>query len=680
MAKHSWKGVSPRQTCLLHPSPPAAVQEYNEVDNENGTGGGTWQVVNMFGQVWIKLTLSSPGNGHTQRADLIIQDSPWGAYTDAFGNKGITALSQGRKGETTVYRHKFFANKASGEYKPVSGTNWNAICAEWHSSYRAWPGSSGPSINYLGNTLDFIPYAQWNGSSNQPRPFHGPAWQEGDLLMQMYGGAYASSQINEENRIFLSKGAWEQKVIDVVMKVHWDDNVGQAGAYSWNRHAPSDLANSGWQEIVYALGEPVRLGDGSIDFSKPPVYGPWTLYNPKFSAAGLNLDWENGPELGRHYSPTLAVGESAYKKWPNYRGDIGSANIPSSVYYADVEWADTYTDLSVPEIGSVSDVTAPSISSASIDGVTATLQFNESFDPVSIPDKSAFNVKANGNIRTINSLLLSGATITLVLAAPVISTDTMTWDYNKPPTGQLKDAAGNQTANVSGAAMINNTAPVVPTGVLVVGKNVVGPNYVGNEINYKRACFFPWPTDNPPSIMIDYAGIFLKGQTGAHGDVATERFLVHASDASGGGPGKRLAYSADTTLYGDLAPGWQSFIGANLIGVKIDRADIGGGGGVWLAEHYSGTNNVIATACDHVVGAQLLRTDLFSDGSSDPWSSSEGGGQYDGVYDNQFCFYILYHVVTPQNVVIPRTNAARVISAISRIVGGVRRTGEGGSL
>lgn len=681
--RHTYRGINQRANCALHPSPPLAVAHYNDVDTENGTGGGSWvSPVTMFGKgSWIKQTIGAAGNGHLQRADLIVQDSPWGGYTDENGIKGITALSRGLKNETTVYRHQFYADPITGEYKPVSGTNWNAMLAEAHSSFGGWPGSSGPSYNYLGNIHDFVKYTDWGGGSSFPAPFHGDAWQEGDIYLILFGGNYAANEINNENRVFLPKGSWEQKVIDYCAKTHWNDNAGQPGSYFWNRHAPADLANSGWTEIQYRLGTPVRNIDGSINFNVEPIWGPWLVYNPKFSAGGLNLDWQNGPEFARHYCPTLALNERSYLKWPNYRGDEGpGVRIPSSLYYSDVEWGDTYTDMDVPEIGAVSDVTAPTLASAAVDGVNVTLTFNESFDPTSIPAIAVFNVKANGNLKTIDARSVTGAVVSLTLHATTLSTDTVTFDYNKPPTNPLRDAAGNQVANIAGAAVTNNTAPVITPGTTFqLGKTNVGAGWVGNEPGYKRVSPYPWPADNPDAIQILDARGYIRGQT-THADSGPDRFLVHASDGSGGGPGKLLGYSDDLTIFGDQAPAWLAFAGANLIGKIIKRSDVGGGGVLWMGEHYNGLSNMIATAKDNVVGAQVLRTDSFAGGASDPWSASEGGGVYDGTYDNQFSFYIVYQVVSAGPAPIVRTAAARVISAISRKVGGIRVAGQGGSI
>lgn len=103
------------------------------------------------------------------------------------------------------------------------------------------------------------------------------------------------------------------------------------------------------------------------------------------------------------------------------------------------------------------DTTAPSVSSASVNGSSLTITFNESLGTSSVSSASSFTVKVDGNTRTVNSVSISGSTVTLTLSSAVTSSQTVTVDYTVPGTNQIKDVAGNSAAGFTGRSVTNNT-------------------------------------------------------------------------------------------------------------------------------------------------------------------------------------------------------------------------------
>ena len=77
------------------------------------------------------------------------------------------------------------------------------------------------------------------------------------------------------------------------------------------------------------------------------------------------------------------------------------------------------------------------------------------------PSISYFKVLINNNIYSSNSIAVSGYTVSLTLAKPVSSTDTVTVTYADPTAGNdtyaLQDLAGNDAASLASHAVTNQT-------------------------------------------------------------------------------------------------------------------------------------------------------------------------------------------------------------------------------
>ena len=114
------------------------------------------------------------------------------------------------------------------------------------------------------------------------------------------------------------------------------------------------------------------------------------------------------------------------------------------------------------ESGTPRETTAPTVSSASVDGATLTLTFNEALDGNSEPATTAFTVTVSGNARAVESVDVSGGAATLTLASAVSSEDTVTVSYTAPASEaaeRLRDAVGNAAASFTDESVTNDTAP-----------------------------------------------------------------------------------------------------------------------------------------------------------------------------------------------------------------------------
>ena len=112
------------------------------------------------------------------------------------------------------------------------------------------------------------------------------------------------------------------------------------------------------------------------------------------------------------------------------------------------------------------DDTAPTLSSASVDGDALTLTFSEALDGDSEPAASTFAVTVAGSARTVDAVAVSEKVVTLTLSSAVVSGETVTVGYTVPTGADatpVKDVAGNSVATFANAEVTNATAtlPVV---------------------------------------------------------------------------------------------------------------------------------------------------------------------------------------------------------------------------
>ena len=123
---------------------------------------------------------------------------------------------------------------------------------------------------------------------------------------------------------------------------------------------------------------------------------------------------------------------------------------------------DAESDPSVEVAATPAETTPPELSSASVDGATLTLTFDEPLDTGETPDRSAFAVAVAGNGRGVDTVAVSGSAVTLTLVTAVVAEDTVTVDYTAPTdesAARVQDLVGNAAASFSGQEVTNNTAP-----------------------------------------------------------------------------------------------------------------------------------------------------------------------------------------------------------------------------
>ena len=117
------------------------------------------------------------------------------------------------------------------------------------------------------------------------------------------------------------------------------------------------------------------------------------------------------------------------------------------------------------ESGTPRETTAPTLSSATVDGATLTLTFSEGLTETPLPAVATFTVNVEGNQRGVNTVAISGSTVTLTLASAVTSTDDVSVGYTVPSdaaAARLKDLSDNPAESFTGQAVTNSTAAAPP--------------------------------------------------------------------------------------------------------------------------------------------------------------------------------------------------------------------------
>ena len=111
--------------------------------------------------------------------------------------------------------------------------------------------------------------------------------------------------------------------------------------------------------------------------------------------------------------------------------------------------------------GTPRETVPPELSEASVDGAALTLAFSEDLTETPLPAVTTFTVTVGQDARGVDSLEISGSTVTLTLASAVTSSDQVSVSYTVPTdaaAARLKDLSDNPAESFADQAVTNNTA------------------------------------------------------------------------------------------------------------------------------------------------------------------------------------------------------------------------------
>ena len=120
----------------------------------------------------------------------------------------------------------------------------------------------------------------------------------------------------------------------------------------------------------------------------------------------------------------------------------------------------------------------PTLTGASVNRRELTLTWSEALNEGSTPQGEAFTVHVTGGTApSVTDVSVRGMTATLVLSAPVSSTDTVTLDYTPPLSNPFEDEAGNDAEAFTARTVTNDTSPPTVVSVaLTSDPDATGPD------------------------------------------------------------------------------------------------------------------------------------------------------------------------------------------------------------
>ena len=142
--------------------------------------------------------------------------------------------------------------------------------------------------------------------------------------------------------------------------------------------------------------------------------------------------------------------------------------------------------------GTPRDITPPSLSTATVNEAVMTLTYDEALDENSVPASETFSVTAEDAATTVDSVSVSGSSVTLTLSSAVTTDVAVTVSYAVPAgqtAARVKDLAGNPAPALSSQAVVNvteqsgNDNPALWSATMTVG---VSNGLYGYEYFYFR--------------------------------------------------------------------------------------------------------------------------------------------------------------------------------------------------
>ena len=110
--------------------------------------------------------------------------------------------------------------------------------------------------------------------------------------------------------------------------------------------------------------------------------------------------------------------------------------------------------------GTPRDITPPSLSTATVNEAVMTLTYDEALDENSVPASETFSVTTEDAPTTVDSVSVSGSSVTLTLSSAVTTDVAVTVSYAVPAdqtAARIKDSAGNAAPALSSQAVVNVT-------------------------------------------------------------------------------------------------------------------------------------------------------------------------------------------------------------------------------
>jgi uncharacterized repeat protein (TIGR02059 family) len=160
--------------------------------------------------------------------------------------------------------------------------------------------------------------------------------------------------------------------------------------------------------------------------------------------------------------------------------DPTSANDANAIQ--DTSGNDAATLAATPVTNTAADVTGPAFVSATVDGSSLVMTYDETIDPFNPPPASAFTVKIAGSTVAVNAVTVDSANalVTLTLGTAALNDQAVTVAYTDPTSSDdtlaIQDAHGNDALTLAATTVTNltpDTTPPVFASATVNGTSLV---------------------------------------------------------------------------------------------------------------------------------------------------------------------------------------------------------------
>ena len=183
-----------------------------------------------------------------------------------------------------------------------------------------------------------------------------------------------------------------------------------------------------------------------------------------FLLAGADSDvpyfWlpSNGPDVLAAYAAIPSATAATLEISDNPDVDFAEATDAFDGDAAVIEWSIAF-GTATGTTAAPSDTTAPTLDSATVDGDTLVLTYDEALDETTLTPFGRFRVFVDTVRNNVTARVIAGTTVTLTLTTAVTAGQTVTITYLQPTNVavRLRDLAGNDAASLTDEAVANNT-------------------------------------------------------------------------------------------------------------------------------------------------------------------------------------------------------------------------------
>lgn len=236
-----------------------------------------------------------------------------------------------------------------------------------------------------------------------------------------------------------------------------------------------DLVTKGDYTDAYSTwlrnGGTVRFAtDGSTLTSSGSVSSGTTAYVTFTKTnSGRNIYINGTPSGSDNISTAFSTNNNPlYISSPDYGLDgfvdeVRISNVARSANWISTEYNNQNTPATFHSFGAeqIIDQTAPVLETATVNGTSLVLDYDETLNSGSIPATSDFTVLVNSISRSVSNVSISTDKVTLTLSSATIGEDVVTVTYSSG-SNPIEDPSSNEASDLSNQAVTNNSPETTP--------------------------------------------------------------------------------------------------------------------------------------------------------------------------------------------------------------------------